>query len=52
MSLQVHFKWGVALIGNLLYWALLTPLWVNIFQVLEVHPEVSIFEYYCEKAGL
>ena len=49
MSLYVHFRWGVALVGKLLYWALLTPLWVNIFQVLEVRPEVSIYEDYREK---
>ena len=49
MPLHVHFSWGVSLIGKLLYWALLTPSWVNIFQVLEVHPEASISEYYHEK---
>ena len=37
MPLHVHFRWGVALVRKLLYWALLTPLWVNIFQALEVH---------------
>ena len=32
MSLHVHFRWGVALVGKFLYWALLTPSWVNIFS--------------------
>ena len=36
MSLHVHFRWGVALIGKSIYWALLTLSWVNTFQVLEV----------------
>ena len=49
MSLHVHFRWGVALVGKLLYWALLTLLWVNIFQVLEVHLEVTIPEDYRAK---
>ena len=49
MPLHMHYRWGVALVGKLLYWALLTPLWVNIFQVLEVHPEVSIYEDCREK---
>ena len=26
-SLHVHFRWGVALIREFNYWALLTPLW-------------------------
>ena len=25
--LHVHFKWGVALVGEFFYWALLIPLW-------------------------
>ena len=49
MPLHVYFRWGVALVGKLLYWALLTSLWVNIFQVLEVHSKVSIAEDYREK---
>ena len=42
MSLHVHFRWGVALVGKFLSWALLTPSWVNTFQALEVRSEVSI----------
>ena len=34
-------RWGVALVGDFLYWALLTPSWENIFQVLEVHRETK-----------
>ena len=52
MSLHVHFRWGVALVGKFLSWALLTPSWVNTFKALEVRPEVSILEDYREKAGL
>ena len=26
LPLHVHFKWGVALVGEFFYWALLTPL--------------------------
>ena len=48
---HVHFRWRVALIGKVLYWALLTPLWVNIFQVLEVRPKVSILEDYRKRPG-
>ena len=44
MPLHMHFRWGVALVGKLLYWALLTSSWVNIFQVLEAHLKVSIYE--------
>ena len=25
--LHVHFRWGVALIGEFFYWALIIPLW-------------------------
>ena len=31
------FRWGVAFIGKLLYWALVTPSWLNIFHVLKIH---------------
>ena len=34
-------RWRVALIGEFLYWALLTPSWENIFQVLEAHQEME-----------
>ena len=27
MSLHVHFRWGVTLVGDYHYWALLTPSW-------------------------
>ena len=37
-------RWGVALVGKFLYWPLLIPSWENIFQVLEVHPEVDTYE--------
>ena len=40
-----HCMWilggGVALVGKYLYWALLTPSWVNVFQVLEVYRELK-----------
>ena len=49
MPLHVHYRWGVALVGKLLYWALLTPSWVNIFQVLKVRSEVSISKDYWGK---
>ena len=26
-AIHVHFRWGVALIGEIFYWALLTSLW-------------------------
>ena len=38
-------RWRVALIGKFLYWPLLIPSWENIFQVLEVHPEVDTYEF-------
>ena len=38
VSLHVHFRWGVALVEEFNYWALLTPSWENNFQVLKVHP--------------
>ena len=37
-------RWGVALVGAFLYWALLTPSWVKYFQVLEVHPKEDMSE--------
>ena len=50
MSLHVHFKWGVALVGKFLYWALFTPSWVNIFQVLEVYRKSKQVQgHNCEK---
>ena len=36
MSLHVHFRWGVALVEEFNYWALLTPSWENNFQVPKV----------------
>ena len=27
LSLYVHFRWGVAIIGEFFYWSLLNPLW-------------------------
>ena len=39
MPLHVHFRWGVSLLGESFYGALLTPSWRNIFQVPEVHRE-------------
>ena len=39
IPLHVHFRWGVALVGEFFYWVLLTQSWGNIFQVLEVHKE-------------
>ena len=32
LPLHVHFRWGVALVGKFIYWALLTPSWKNIFR--------------------
>ena len=53
MSLHVHFRWGVALVGKLLYWALLTPSWVNIFQVLEVYRKLKQVQgLNCEKGRI
>ena len=50
VPLHVHFKWGVALIGEFFYWALLTMSWGNIFQVLEVHRKPKqVQEINCEK---
>ena len=50
MSLHMHFRWGVAFVGKFLYWALLTPLWVNIFQVLELYRKPKLVkEFNCEK---
>ena len=37
MPLHVHFRWGVALVEEFNYWALLTPSWDQSFQVLKVH---------------
>ena len=35
-------RWGVALVRDFLYWALLTPSWEkSFFQVLEVHRETK-----------
>ena len=36
MPLHVHFRWGVALVEEFNYWALLTLSWENNFQVPEV----------------
>ena len=36
MPLHVHFRWGVALVEEFNYWALLTPSWENNFEVTEV----------------
>ena len=36
MPLHVHFRWGVALVEEFNYWALLTPSWENNFQAPEV----------------
>ena len=53
VSLHVHFRWGVALVEEFFYWALLTSSWRNIFQILEVHKEPKqVEEINCEKAGL
>ena len=40
--IECSLRCGVALVREFLYWALLTPLWENIFQVLEVHQEVEL----------
>ena len=45
-------RWGVALIGDFLYWALLTPSWENHFQVLEVHRAMRLTnDLSCEETG-
>ena len=31
-AIACAFRWGVALVGEFLYWALLIPLWENIFR--------------------
>ena len=36
MPLHVNFRWGVALVEEFNYWALLTPSWKYNFQVPEV----------------
>ena len=41
-GISCALRWGVALIGDFLYWAFLTPPWENHFlQVLEVHRETK-----------
>ena len=53
LSLHVHFRWGVALVGKIFYWALVTLFWGNIFQVLEVHWEPKLIqEFRCEKGRI
>ena len=42
-------RWGVALVGDFLYWAWLTPSWEKTFQVLEVHQEKALHEALVEK---
>ena len=37
LPLHVHFRWEVALVRKIFYWALLISFRGNIFQVLEVH---------------
>ena len=32
LSLHVHLGGGVALVGEFIYWTLLTPSWENIFR--------------------
>ena len=34
MPLHVHFRWGVALVGEFNYWALLTPSWDPLFRYM------------------
>ena len=51
LPLHVHFRWGVALVGKIFYWALLTPFWGNIFQVLEVHWEPKLIQEFCCEKG-
>ena len=41
LPLHVHFRWGVALVGEIFYWALLTPLW-DPFQVEGVYRETAL----------
>ena len=50
VPLHVHFRWGVALVREFFYWALITKSWGNIFQVLEVHKESKqVQQINCEK---
>ena len=35
VPLHVHFRWGVALVGEFNYWALLTPSWDPPFRYRE-----------------
>ena len=31
-AIACALRWGVALVGEFIYWSLLTPLWENIFS--------------------
>ena len=48
-AIACALRWGVALVGDFLYWALLTPLWEKYFQVLEVHQEKALHEILVER---
>ena len=49
MTIAYALRWGVALIGNILYWAWLT-LYGKTFQVQDVHQWMSLIRgYNCEE---
>ena len=49
MPLHVHFRWGVALVGEFNYWALLTPSWDPPFRYKEYSGERHSLEAAFEK---
>ena len=42
LQLHVHFKWGVALVGEFLCWALLTPSWDPLSDTEGVYRETTL----------
>ena len=48
-AIACALRWGVALVGDFLYWAYLTPLWEKYFQVPEVHQEKALLEVLVER---
>ena len=51
-AITCALRWGVTLVGEFIYWALLTPSWEKYFQVLEVHRGMKyIQDLSCEKGS-
>ena len=48
-AIACALRWGVALVGDFLYWAKLTPLWEKYFQVLKGHLEKALHEVLVER---